>query len=231
MSSPIHIAAKNDNVMAIPALISAGFSINALDIENKDNSPLHYARTAAMVDALLAQGANLHYPNRDGITPLHQAIKNENVEVLNALVAAGADPNARDPRSGNNALHFAVIIESSDEILNALIAGNADLNARNNQGDSPLHLAIHLQREERVMRFLIAAGTNPGLVNDSGQTPRSQVVNNPELSARLESQFNQTRKLLGICRENLQALSMFAPQPNTTHSSLNPTPMDSLKRN
>ncbi len=46
-----------------------------------------------MADLLIAAGANVKTPNRDGATPLYLAAVNGNAAIIEKLLAAGADPN------------------------------------------------------------------------------------------------------------------------------------------
>jgi hypothetical protein len=82
--------------------------------------------------------------------------------VVALLVAAGADPNARDKR-GNSALHAAHI----DAVARALLAAGADPNARNKEGNS----ALHEVDGDAVARTLLAAGADPDAQNANGETP------------------------------------------------------------
>ncbi|MDO9023933.1 ankyrin repeat domain-containing protein [Zwartia sp.] len=58
-------------------------------------SPLHYAAVkgnAAIIKLLLSNGAAVNEPSPDGDTPLILAVRSGDVEAVQALVSAGADP-------------------------------------------------------------------------------------------------------------------------------------------
>lgn len=62
---------------------------------------------AARVAALLVdRGAAVDASNRDGVTPLHQAVRARNLAVVEVLLDRGANPNAADKR-GSTPLHRA----------------------------------------------------------------------------------------------------------------------------
>ena len=48
------------------------------------------------VEYLLENGANANVKNKDGITPLHIAVKEKNYDITARLLDAGADRNTKD---------------------------------------------------------------------------------------------------------------------------------------
>jgi ankyrin repeat protein len=71
----------------------------------------------------------------DGATPLHFAAS---VDVANALLAAGANPNARDRFHGQSAPDWTL---RKPAVLKVLLARGADPNAFNRQGHAAIHIA------------------------------------------------------------------------------------------
>ena len=102
-------------------------------------------------------------PNAD---PLHDAVKNRNLEEVNRLIAAGADVNAKEDEFGATPLHFA----SRDYIVEALLAAGANVNAKDNNGHTPLHLAS-VNSLNDIAAVLLIAGADVNARNNSGWTP------------------------------------------------------------
>jgi len=72
------------------------------------------------------------------------ALFNE-LEVLQALLQAGADPNAKSSNNtARTALHCAVA-RAHVEVIKALIDAGADINQPDNDGDTPLHTAVNIE--------------------------------------------------------------------------------------
>jgi ankyrin repeat protein len=116
------------------------------------DTALHIAAAGydtSLVHTLLAMGAGVDTRNRRGAQPLHYAADGgpgsdswnpaAQAEVIAALIAAGADPNATD-NSGVAPLHRAVRTRCSAAVR-ALLDGGADPRQPNKSGSTPLRLA------------------------------------------------------------------------------------------
>ena len=74
-----------------------------------------------------------------GSTPLHMAATNPDISALQALLAAGADVNAKD-MDGNTPLHMAAYSNKFEQTKLLLEAG-ADVNAISTGGRTPVAMA------------------------------------------------------------------------------------------
>jgi ankyrin repeat protein len=94
------------------------------------------------VRLLLEFGASVRVPNT-----LKHVLDYEQMEGLQLLLAAGADPNAVNPK-GETALHWAVWRGRSAEIVAALLDGGAEVNARRGDGRTAYALAVRSGQAE-----------------------------------------------------------------------------------
>lgn len=110
-----------------------------------------------------------------GDTALHFAAAAHNPEMIDALVAHGAEVRATN-RLGDEPLHAAATGSPNSErwnpkaqsaAMNALIEAGADPNAANKMGVSPLHKAVRTRCAEAV-RTLLASGADPSTKNKRG---------------------------------------------------------------
>ncbi len=93
------------------------------------------------INALITMGANPDYLSANDY-PLHNAINHNQfpIPVIRALLLHGANPNLKDPLTGETSLHLAVRM-GFVEIVVLLMEKNADETIENNQFQTPLQLA------------------------------------------------------------------------------------------
>ena len=110
---------------------------------------------------LLDQGADIHTQNEWGLTPIMLAAQyNASVNVLKALLDAGADIQEAEPKYRSNALHLAANKSTSVKVLEQLLKAGADLNARNYLGETALIMAVNSNPETRIISALLKAGAD-----------------------------------------------------------------------
>ena len=83
---------------------------------------------------LLNAGGNTVDPAGTGT--LIDAVYNEDLAAVKALIASGADVNMRKADDGSTPLHVAVFV-CNIEIVKVLLAAKADVNAKDNKGQTP----------------------------------------------------------------------------------------------
>lgn len=112
-----------------------------------------------------------HAYSFDGWTALHLAAQYGHVEVVRALLAASADPDAGSRGdSGNTPLGVACDFQGNEEIAAVLLGAGADVNARMQYGVTPLHRAAE-NADEPMVRLLLAHGADREARDEHGQTP------------------------------------------------------------
>ncbi|MEN6333061.1 MAG: serpin family protein [Phycisphaerales bacterium] len=91
----------------------------------------------------IAPGSRCGHQGRNGRgkTVLHEAGQFDRVDVARALLAHGADVNAKD-EDGDTPLHASLSHWSGAGIAEMLVLAGADVGAKNNEGKTPLHLAV-----------------------------------------------------------------------------------------
>ena len=104
-------------------------------------------------------------------TPLHfAAMTNENLAVLQALLDAGANPDAKGSND-RTPLHEAVTFNEHPAGIQALLDAGANPDAKDSAGATPLHQAARSSTNTAVMQALLDAGANVNTRTSNDWTP------------------------------------------------------------
>ncbi|KAH1744138.1 hypothetical protein KXV22_008847 [Aspergillus fumigatus] len=126
-------------------------------------------------------------------TKLHQAVLNEQVDEVKALLSRGAPIDVPD-RKGNLPVHYTA--GHQDEKIAKFLLGyrvgkieplvkqdlaRLTLDHRNTDGNTPMHLAIsarslNYDHQRSIVTHLLGAGANPYIPNNLGVTPIQKAV-------------------------------------------------------
>ena len=106
--------------------------------------------------------------DKDGKTPLHIAVWENDYEKVEALVKSGADVNAKDDYD-NTPLHRAAYWNRS-ETAEVLLKNGAAVNAKDDYDNTPLHKAAYRKARE-VAKVLLKNGAAVNAKDNEGKTP------------------------------------------------------------
>jgi len=137
------------------------FNNAALCPRDVGTTPMHHAYRTSDIEKLLKVGACLDYPDYFGDTPLHYALRYFKPETASALLAFGANVNARNALGRTPLYH---VYEAT--WIRALVERNADI--ENRDADKITALANACRRPSciiddwgiKVARALLEAGAN-----------------------------------------------------------------------
>lgn len=128
----------------------------------------------------LAATSDLAVHGDQRITLLQWALLNRNLEGMQALLDAGADP-AQPGMDGDTVVHFAAMFDDP-RFLEALLARGVDPDTANGDtGAVPLRSTLVADRETQF-RMLLSAGADPDRADLIGNTPLhvAGLVNQPQ---------------------------------------------------
>ncbi len=132
------------------------------------------------LSALVAQGVDVKRPgkNSQGRTLLFSAATEGKLAMMDVLIKAGADPNAKDERGMTALRHVAWTGKNQVEAAKRLIAAKADPNVAADDRSTPLIQAMYNEPEIAVplARVLMQAGADASIVNNEGITALTLAV-------------------------------------------------------
>lgn len=121
----------------------------------------------AKVESLLARGVKIDTPDYLGWTPLYRTMINGHTKMVQKLLDAGANVNARN-RDGATPLF--VVADGRVDLAEMLLGKGANVNASNEYGQTPLMWIIHVSQKEDVALWLISKGANVNARTSKGET-------------------------------------------------------------
>lgn len=198
-----HLLEHGADLTRAPGVLELATSINSIDA----------------VTILLKHGVDVN-AKKDGIfTPLCTAIRDNREDLVDILLAAGADPNlpaseypafkcvthrrahllprilaaGANPNSPSGIVETA-IAHNDRNALFVLLEHNVDVNARGSSGHTALTTAIRTNRID-LLDILLAHGADPGIRGQ--EWPISMAVKSPKILAKLLPHISKSKIIKG----------------------------------
>lgn len=167
---------ESDYSKVVSLLIQAGADINSQEKTGATAVSLAVITNRPKTLAVfLTFKPDVNLANFKGGTPLMIAANNNRINMLKALLKAGANLNQKVPEGGWAALHFAITNDLKtghdyDQIATLLINAGADINVQTDNGHTALSLAIFMD-QPKTFSVLLKEKANPNLVFQNGWSP------------------------------------------------------------
>ena len=166
--TPLIVAAAAGEESMVALLISLSSDVDDLHADKSAMTALMAAASngsLAIIDKLLAGGAQVNKRNSDGVTALMHAAVLAHAHIVEGLLERGADLHARD-NDGFDAL-VAAATGGTAEVCRLLLAKGLDPNIMAGSGGSPLMIAARAGATEAVKVLLDAGAAADALAQPS----------------------------------------------------------------
>eukprot|EP01064_Diplonema_japonicum_P031719 TRINITY_DN5753_c0_g1_i2.p1 TRINITY_DN5753_c0_g1~~TRINITY_DN5753_c0_g1_i2.p1 ORF type:complete len:467 (+),score=87.85 TRINITY_DN5753_c0_g1_i2:64-1464(+) len=176
---PHHItifAVRKKHLQAVKVLQEMGLNFSAHD-DTYRYTPLHYAAQQGcpeIIDYLSPLNPGLvDLKSKEGFTPLHCAVTEDERSSVEALLRNKANVNIRNIR-GMSPLHVAVSAARHDSSMVALLLRHgAFIHAKDSEGFSPMHCMTSIPE---VIDLLVSKGANVNAISNNKSTPLHSYV-------------------------------------------------------
>jgi len=140
--------------------------------------------TAAPPSAAECKKLNPAGRDTGGDTNFSIAVRDQKMDVVQAMIACGADVNLKT-QEGWAPLHTAAYYGPA-AMIDLLVSKGAKINARGDyDGWTPLHMAASADKDPAVVRVLLKAGADKALKSTSGKTA-FDMSSEPQIQALLK---------------------------------------------
>ena len=167
--TPLHWAARCENIPALRALLRARADVRAKDLIGE--IALHHAAYSGnrqCNELLLIAGSNILARDVYGYQALHSVMYlRDNKELLDIFLIAGADIHSQT-KEGGFALSFACMYDRFGIVV-ALLEAGAHVDQQDIDGDTALFYAIHDNRTQ-IIKVLLRHGARLDHRNEFGHT-------------------------------------------------------------
>jgi ankyrin repeat protein len=163
---------RYDNCRLLEQYIEIGADINARGGYHGESILFEATRGYGSTDKKLAsylikKGADVNAKNKQGRTPLFDAVQLYDIDFAKLLIENSADINATDE---NLMTPLFVAADYGSEHIEYLLEKGAKINHKDIDGNTPLHLAVRSSRIDAV-KALVENGADVHAKNNKGHTP------------------------------------------------------------
>lgn len=182
--TPLHAAADSGDAATVKLLLEHGAKPNGVSGDAKGTPLCNAAEKGDLecVRLLVDHGADINGTGYLGRAPLHLAAARSHFEVVQYLLAKGADADRQDAQ-GTLAIASSLVHDEDPRVFWLLYRHTTKLNATDFSNGNLLHYAVASNVSMDILKTLISRGLDVNRPNYLGQTPLSIALDNENMTA------------------------------------------------
>ena len=154
-----------------------------------------------LVKLLLNKGALVHVSNSNRFTPIIQACRYGNAQIIHALLDSGANPNS-SIEDATSAFQLCAGSTATD-VLKRMVNQGASFDAKNNYGQTALMWSANSAHIENI-NYLVDIGANINHQSEEGYSPLFFAIKSQNLDA-VKTLIGHKADLLAITKDGTTA--------------------------
>ena len=149
-----------------------------------------------LIESLENDSSHINNLNQKGLSPIHIAVINGNLEIIKILLKYGADPNIKTLHKNQTPLHLAYIFKCliSNQIINLLIKNKADINSEDINNKKPYEYYLKYKESNEVENTLSNENENEEIeISNDIQTNPKININKKIYHLSNQDSFNENK--------------------------------------
>ncbi len=179
-------AIRSNDIVILKAFFDAGIDPNAINGEGETTLTFAIHNADSKTVKVLLNKVNMNLQDKKGDSPIHLALLKNKDDILEALIAKGADVNVagRDKTTEGQSILYLAVIRNREDLIQKLLDKGANPNQADKSGAVPLSEAcIGAAVKPSIVKMLLDKGANPNLQENKGGSPLLFIAANNEISS------------------------------------------------
>lgn len=140
------------------------------------------------IDFVLMKKPDVNLRDADGNTPLMLALQKGDTQLVEKLIAAGADVNVANEK-GATPLNYALLSIRDPALLEKVITRKVNVNLQDKNGNTPLMFVLKTSRDPTAVELLLDADADVNIKDKNGDTPLMYVTRMMKENDFLDSDY------------------------------------------
>jgi ankyrin repeat protein len=184
-------AIKLEDAIAIKGFLQAGINLNAKNEKGETALTAAIETAEPKIIRLLLDKADINMRDDLGNSPLHLALKKNEMDVFESLLEKNADVNVlgKGERANNQSVLYVAVYRNDEELVKKLLEKGANPNLADSDGALPLSEAVlGSDVNPEIVKMLLDKGANPNTQEKNKATALIYIAANAQTTTQIRWQ-------------------------------------------